>query len=233
MFSLRTLTSLALTAVFASSAFGALLVAPGAWATTEGPTNNTFPFGSSAVRYQQVFAASEFASVGGPLIITAMRFRRDGTAGSPFTDNITWDVTLSTTGAAPDAMNLTFANNIGADVVTVFTGTQAFNASSTAGPPRDFEAPIVFTNPFTYNPANGNLLWDVTRFSTNVSHPMDAVGVTGDSVSRLRATTTTATMGTADSVGIIVQFEYSPVPEPATIAVLGIGALALVRRRRR
>src|SRR5687768_15008009 len=127
----RIFTSLALSAMLTSVSMGATLVAPGAWATTEAPTNNTFPFGSSGVRYQQVYGASEFTSAGGPLVISAMRFRRDGTTGSPFTDTITWTIRLSTTSAAPDGLSATFASNIGGDVVTVFSGTQSFNASST------------------------------------------------------------------------------------------------------
>src|SRR6188474_716079 len=102
MFNIRILTSIALTAVFTSFSYGALLVAPGAWASTEGPTNNTFPFGGGGVRVQQVYAASEFTSVGGPLVISAMLFRLDVATGLPFSESVTWTVSLSTTSAAPD-----------------------------------------------------------------------------------------------------------------------------------
>jgi PEP-CTERM motif len=233
MFGSRFLTGLALVATLSTVSSALTLVAPGAWTSTEAPTNNTFPFGSSGVRYQQVYAASEFVSAGGPILISAIKFRRDGpTGGTGFTDTITWSMNLSTTSAAPDGLSTTFASNIGGDAVSVFAGTQVFSSSSSAGPPRDFDAVITFTTPFLYNPSGGNLLWDVTRTSTNVSHSMDAVSVIGDSVSRLRATSASATTGTADSLGLVTQFEYTAVPEPATMAALGLGIAALLRRRR-
>jgi hypothetical protein len=232
MFRFRSFIGLALVTGLVSASSALSLVAPGAWAATEAPTNNTFPFGSVGVRYQQVYRSTEFAAAGSSILISAMRFRLDGPTGAAFSDTITWSLRLSTTSAAPDGLSSTFASNIGGDVVTVFSGTQTMSATA-VGSPRPFDAVITFSTPFTYTFANGNLLWDVTRTSSNPAHSMDAVNVTGDSVSRVFATSATASTGTADTLGLVTQFEYTAVPEPATMAALGLGIAALLRRRKK
>lgn len=60
---------------------------------------------------------------------------------------------------------------------------------------------------------DGNSYWDSTTFGKSFANPGDALGA-----------------GTWDfSLGV----NGSPVPEPATFAVLGLGALALIKRRRK
>src|SRR5262249_34309748 len=112
------------------------IVAPGALATTDGNTNNQYPFLiDGGMRYQQVYAASEFRSPGAPVLISALAFRLDVTTAMPFSTTLS-DVTiqLSTTGKAVDGLDTTFANNLGADASTVHTGSLMISSSNGAGP---------------------------------------------------------------------------------------------------
>jgi hypothetical protein len=71
--------------------------------------------GLASQRYQQVYAASEFDTLGGlELLITQILFRPDATFGKAFSSvlpNI--QINLSTTSAAPNSMSTVFANMLG------------------------------------------------------------------------------------------------------------------------
>src|SRR5262249_19349834 len=106
-----TMLGLAMWAVLAGSvASAAVLVVPNNLAATEGNTNNAGPFNIgifafSSQRYQQVFAASAFASVSGPQLITQIAFRPDAQFGSAFSSTISnIQINLSTTSAAIDGL---------------------------------------------------------------------------------------------------------------------------------
>src|SRR5437868_15519003 len=61
------------------------VISPSAETSVEGNYNNGFPFnlgffGIASMRYEQVYAASEFGS--SPVIITAIKFRPEGSNGA-------------------------------------------------------------------------------------------------------------------------------------------------------
>ena len=124
--------------VGAAPARAAFTVVPNANAAVEGDGNNTFPFYCTAVssmRYQQVYAASQVPSG----TISQVNFRPDeifGAAFGPVTlSSVT--MTLSTTTTAPGALDPVFANNVGADVITVRSGDLTLSSADTGGPPRN------------------------------------------------------------------------------------------------
>lgn len=219
------------------------LVAPNANTVTPGNTDNRYPFlVSGGMRYQQVYAASQFSALSGPTLLTQIALRPSQFAHSAFTTTISdIQINLSTTSTAPDALSSTFASNTGADDTVVYArGSLTLSSSNTLGL---FDTIINFTTPFLYNPAAGNLLLDVRNFSgAPIQNTyFDAQTTTGDSVSRVRGTegSPLATSGTADTLGLITRFTYSTpdasVPEPGSVAMLlgfSVTGVGILRRRK-
>jgi hypothetical protein len=187
------------------------------------------------MRYQQVYAASQFDTAGW---IDQIAFRPDGPLGLPFSITINnIQIDLSTTMADPDGLDSTFANNVGPDDVTVFSG--ALNLSSAfvgpAGGPKAFDIVIDLTTPFFYQPASGNLLLDVRNFSgepSGAAGGFDSENLGGDSISREYGGISDLTASAIDTEGLVTEFTI--VPEPDTRALLGIGfVLVLIALRLR
>jgi len=195
------------------SAARAQVVVPNAQTTVEGNFNNLHPFSCRSLtlnseRYQQVYRGTEIGTGN----ILEIRFRGDGTTDSSF-GSTTFPgvvITLSSTTAAPDALSTTFANNVGSDVTTVFSGSLTLASAASMMVPRPFDITITLTTPFFFDAAAGkNLLLDVkipTCMTTNV---FDVQSTTGDSVSRLYTTAVDGvnlSTGTVDTAGLVTQF---------------------------
>ncbi len=218
------------------------LVVPSSLSTVEGSQNSDFPFDISAYgflsqRYQQVYAASEFAGAGGPVWISGIAFRPDAQWCMPFSATIpNLQIDLSTTTPGPGALSLTFAANVGSEHKLVFDGQLPISITC-AGPalgPKEFELKIPLTAPFLYDPSKGNLLMDV-RTSVPVDQPMgdpfDAEWTAALPVSSVY--TFSAAPGAVEftdgstsytgNFGLITQFEYTvlttPVPAPVALTV--------------
>src|SRR5262249_31928739 len=96
---------------------------------------------------------------------------------------------------------------------TVLLSTQ--NTGPVEGP-KDFDIVVHFTTPFIYNPAEGNLLLDVSSFTQAFFVAMDAENTPGDSVSRVFQFPVDATVAQPqDSYGLVTQFVYTPISAPA------------------
>ncbi len=221
------------------------IVVPTAQALVEGNGNNAFPFnitlfGSSSQRYQQVYRASEFP---GPFLITDLEFRPDASFGAAFSSTLpSIRIDFCTTPLAPDGLSATFATNCASNDTIVFGGpagaplTLSSSFTGPAGGPKAFDIVILLTTPYLYNPASGNLLLDVRNFGGGSTTQFDAESTVGDSVSRVYGAPVGSTSGSTDSLGLVTRFSGAPllvVPEPGTLALVGIAAAGLAWRRRK
>ena len=228
----------------ATPAAAVVIVAPNAQATTEGANNNSIPFSGTGDfdRYQQVYGSTHFGALSGPELITQIAFRPDGSQGAfgPHSfGNV--EIKLSTTSAVPDLLSSTFANNVGADETTVYSGALSLSSAATGSGPLDFDVIITLQTPFLYNPTLGNLLFEFVNFSGDsfTTFALDADNTANNGVSRLFGETPTSTNGQLSSTGLVTQFttQSNPVvavPEPSTFLLFasGLGGLLAVRRRR-
>lgn len=205
------------------------IVVPNTLATVEGNDNNFGPFFNNSVRYQQVFSASQFPSSTGPLMITQIAFRPDGSVTDPSLiirfDSVQID--LSTTSRTPSTLSTLFASNVGADDTTVFNSFVFVNAPVTGPPggPKDFTVAFAL-NPFIYDPSAGDLLLDVRAIESGggISAPFDAES-NNPFTAHLDAPDISAASGTSFATGLVTQFQFTPVPEPSTLVLGSLGTL--------
>jgi hypothetical protein len=237
----RLLTLIWLLAACGASAQLTTVVVPNGLGNVEGSSSTSEPFTSSSFRLQMVFDASQFAGLGGgPGIsnsVYGIAFRPDGAS----TFDVLYgfggaSVTLSTTLKGPDNLSPVFADNVGADAVTIYNGAISFGGGYIPGSnPQPFGQTIPATTPFYYDPARGNLLVDIRAGSGQVLFPgaLDAQFVGSDGVSRVCANTAGATAGTPDTLGLVTRFNIAVIPEPATwlIGIVGLIVLTAFRRR--
>ena len=211
------------------------IVAPGTDTSTEGSGNNGFPFnitgfGVASMRYQQVYASSQFSS--GPILINAILFRPDGLGGSAFSSTLpNVQIDLSTTSVTPSTISTTFANNVGANDIVVFNGALATSSSFTgpAGGPKNFDIIINLTTPFLYDPSAGSLLMDVRNFGGGNTTQFDDDS-TSTAIQRVFATDVAAATGTIlGDRGLVTEFQFTATtPEPSTLGMGAIGMLAVI-----
>ena len=215
--------------LYAPLARADVIVVPNTLATVEGNANNFGPFFNNSVRYQQVYSASQFPSSTGPLMITQIAFRPDGSVANPSLTLIfnSVQIDLSTTSSTPGTLSTTFASNVGADNVTVFNSFVFLNAPVTGPPggPKGFTVTFPIT-PFIYNPSAGNLLLDVRAFESGggISAPLDAQS-NSPFTAHVDAPSIAATSGSSFADGLVTQFQFTPVPEPSTLVLGSLGVL--------
>lgn len=235
-----------------------LTVAPGSAASSPGNAQGVTPirfYGAGGSRVQEVYSSSFFDGLG-PQLISALQFRPfPGASPSGFfsdTVNISnIQVSLSTTAFLDESgtpLSAVFANNIGADNQTVYSGALTLQTAATGIPVRNFDYTISFQTPFLYNPALGNLLLDVLIPTTATVSGSGFGFLTFDNVNTLNdgifsvidINNGAALIGTTDTSGAITRFTstdvtVSAIPEPETYAMMlaGLGLLGFASRKKK
>jgi PEP-CTERM motif len=208
-------------------------------------TGNCDPFGCPAFfglgTYEQVYSSAAFA---GPVSINDITFFDTMVQNGGLPAGGTYTLELSYTSSAMDGLNLGDPTaDISSGLETFFTGTLPALSSSE----------LTFSGtPFSYNPADGNLLLTVT-----VTHGVDGSPYLYLDQSELQAQTTNAYDGSYDGSpisggndigGLVTQFTYtaansgpgtgpgpsSSVPEPNSLMLVfaGIGLVGLAAARK-
>ncbi len=219
------------------------IVVPNSLAGVEG--DGVFSLTSTATAgrtFQLSISSGQLSGAVGQNIV-GMRFRmNNGAATWPTisTSFATWNIFVGP-GVAPSAMSNTFASNFTSAATQVRSGGLTFNANDFTGGvgPNPFGPAINFNTPYTY--AGGHLTIEM-RFSGQVgatNQPaFDAVTASGgpangwgvDFAGRWTSNIAGVTGGNANF--LVTDLITAPVPEPATFAALGLGAVALLRRRK-
>ncbi len=245
-------SAFAVTAILSTVASAATVVAPNANTATLGSGQTNNPLGneraSGGGRYQQVYDAGQFSGFAASESINKIAFRAKQPLFGTFINNSVTvsnvQIQLSTTtrSAAFGAANYIsgqFADNIGADVTTVYSGSLTLT-TPTSGTTA-FGYVINLQTPFTYNKAGGNLLLDfiipdnasVTDNGTIGYAQLDTVTdnlTTSDGVASAFGATGSGTIGANSTTGLVTQFS-TVIPEPTSLAALSLASMVLVRRR--
>ncbi len=138
------------------------VVIPNNTATTEGNSNNAFPWGrgGGGIRIQYVYDSQNFTaqSVATPIEITRLRWRPNANASSAATSySIGGTVKLSTSPNDQASLSTTMSNNQGNDLATVWNGPVSWPATAAAPGPCPFLIDIPLSGSFYYDPSRGDL----------------------------------------------------------------------------
>lgn len=206
------------------------IVVPNEYAGAEG--EESLPVGAN-FRFQQIYAATEFTEVvQGNNFLTEVSWRPDGSAGPFAYSHDRLIVRASVTTVSPSEISWTFAENITGPVTTVVDRPSDVSTQS-AGPPGEpkvFDVNLVFDQPFVYDPTEGNLLLDLMFYELVITEGVPAFD--GTTVANPDVRLVGTLEGNLDSPtaeyeigGNILQFTL---PEPSTLALLGVGVIALL-----
>ena len=152
----------ATTLALLATALPAQYVSSPHFATAEGPSNNIFPFGSTASPFRYLQVHDDVPAT----VVFGLKFRHDNSATGPQRApySVTVDVWMSTAATTPATISTTFDNNHGLDKIQVVTNrTVNIPANDPLKIPQDwlidipFDPNVVF--PFAGAPAS--LCWEV------------------------------------------------------------------------
>jgi choice-of-anchor C domain-containing protein len=187
---------------------------PPRFATAEDLDGSSAVLGSP-IRLQNVYAAEHFT--GGPITIREIRHRRE-LDSEPFgARELDLQITLSTTSRQPDQLSAAFGDNLGPDAQVVLDGRVTVSSPSppVPGGPQPFDIILPLSLPFVYDPAAGNLLYEIRTRNPAGDLWTDASNDADDGASRCFADSASSPTATyvdtgADIILLVGESEVAP-----------------------
>ena len=211
-------------------------IVPGQFALAEAGSSDNAPLGASEQHFQQMFSSALLTNFSVGNWIDGIAFRVDGNETAVPAQTIPiYDISLSESPNAPGSLSATFADNRGADFLTVRSGALTLNAGDFPGgsSPNNFGW-ISFSTPYQYQ--GGDLLIEVAYQGFSAGRNADAVYPFTANLAQTAFgngySSTTADAGLY-AEALVMGFSISsvdPIPEPSAFFMLGVGFLLLVLR---
>jgi len=214
-------------------------IVPGQFALAEAGSSDNAPLGASGQHFQQVFGSALLTNLSVGDWIDGIAFRVEGNETALPAQTIPiYDISLSQSPNAPGSLSATFADNRGADFLTVRSGALTVNAGDFpgGGSPNNFGW-IPFSTPYQYR--GGDLLIEVAYQGFSAGRDADAVYPFTANLAQTAFgsgyNSTTADAGLY-AEALVMGFSISvmePIPEPRAFFLIGVGFLLLVFRSSR
>jgi len=208
---------------------------PGQYALAEAGSSDNAPLGAAEQHFQQVFSSALLTNLSSGDWIDAIAFRVEGNETALPAQTIpTYNIGLSQSLKAPGSLDPIFANNRGADFLTVRSGALTVSAGDFPGgsSPNGFGW-ITFSTPYEYK--GGDLLIEIDYQGFTAGRDADAAYTFNANLAQTAFGTgynsTTADAGLyAEALVIGFSVITEPIPEPGASLLFGMGFLFLALR---
>lgn len=174
----------------------------------------------------QLFASSALPW-SGSVSITGLSFRVDEGQAAMNTVVPRVEIRISTSPQTPATMSTLYSVNVGPDEALVFAHDNVAISSPGGAGPNAFGISFQFDQPFVYNPAAGSLFFRFNTFGrTPFAEPVDLEsGQTGAGYFAPGIFTTPV------NLALVTEFEWTAVPEPSSMLLIGLVSVTLAARR--
>lgn len=225
----------------------AAIALSGLSAKAQGTTQFTvFPYGlenqngnyldvafQSPTEYQLILRSSYLSEIWtSPVMISGIAFRVEEGAANYNTTIPQIEVQLSTTSVQPEAMRPFWQLNSGPDVQVVYNSQNVTLSSPGGAGPNPFGLELRFSDPFRYDPQQGNLAIFLGTDGTGTflgRRRTDAQSF-GQPIELSPAAIFGGVYQTPNASSPIMRFEWTAIPEPNCVVLCWFGILILTGR---